>query len=156
MGADSDSSVSSVASIDPEDPMRDYLIAKRKEESALKKSKKLKSKAKRQGETPEERRARKARRKEKKAKKAKSAGVKGVESLLSTLGRNSDRPSSGNPVERSVRDRSPLSRSIHRPRSTSRQDDDRGERKQRRRYSRERYHDTYDRDLESRTHRNND
>lgn len=161
MGADSDSSASSAASIDPEDPMRDYLIAKRTEEKALKKSKKSKSKGKHKDETPEERRARKARKKEKKAKKTKSAGVKGVESLLSTLVRDFDRPSSGSPVEHSGRDRSPVGSSKHRPRSLSRQgpppdDYDQGERKRPRRYSRERYDSTHDRDRESRSRRNYD
>lgn len=87
-GAESDSSASSAPSIDPEDPMYDYLIAKRKEEKALKKAKKLKSKHKHKGETPEERRARKARKREKrerKAQKGKSEGVKGVENLLNSL-----------------------------------------------------------------------
>ncbi|PPQ67570.1 hypothetical protein CVT25_012064 [Psilocybe cyanescens] len=86
-GADSDSSASTGASIDPEDPMRDYLIAQRKEKKALKKEKKSKGKGKHKDETPEERRARKAKNKEKKAKKAKSAAMKGVEDLLSSLGR---------------------------------------------------------------------
>ncbi|KAJ7102660.1 hypothetical protein C8R43DRAFT_1141140 [Mycena crocata] len=71
--AGSDSSASSAGSIDPEDPMRDYLIAQRKEAKALKKAKKLKSKGKHKDETPEERRARKARKAEKKSRKAKKA-----------------------------------------------------------------------------------
>ncbi|KAG1868182.1 hypothetical protein C8R48DRAFT_702721 [Suillus tomentosus] len=41
-GQASDSDASSVISIDPEDPMRDYILAQRKEEKALKKSKKFK------------------------------------------------------------------------------------------------------------------
>ncbi|KAG1815734.1 uncharacterized protein BJ212DRAFT_1462494 [Suillus subaureus] len=41
-GQASDSDASSVISIDPEDPMRDYILAQRKEEKALKKSKKSK------------------------------------------------------------------------------------------------------------------
>lgn len=88
-GAESDSSASSGESIDPEDPMRDYLIAQRKEAKALKKVKKPKEKGKHKDETPEERKARKAKKKEKgkKAKKVKSAGVKGVENLLNSLGR---------------------------------------------------------------------
>lgn len=98
----SDSSDSSSPPIDPEDPMRDYLISKRKEEKALKKIKKSKSKSKHKDETPEERRARKARKREKKDKKArkvKSEGMKGVEDLLSTLGRRGDssRPRSSSP-----------------------------------------------------------
>jgi len=106
-GADSDSSASSGASIDPEDPMRDYLIAQRKEKRALKKAKKSKGKGKHKDETPEERRARKAKNKERKAKKAKSAGMKGVEDLLNSLGRpDLDLSRSGTKEERSHR-RSP-------------------------------------------------
>ncbi|CAA7258533.1 unnamed protein product [Cyclocybe aegerita] len=74
-GAESVSSASSGPDIDPEDPMRDYLIAKRKEEKALKKAKKSKSKGKHKDETPEERRARKARKKEKKEGKMKSVAL---------------------------------------------------------------------------------
>ncbi|KAG2013195.1 RNA-binding protein Cwf29 [Coprinopsis cinerea AmutBmut pab1-1] len=90
-GAESDSSDSTGASIDPEDPMRDYLIAQRKEAKAKKKGKeKKKSKSKHKDETPEERAARKARKREKKekkkAKKGKSEGVRAVENLLSSLG----------------------------------------------------------------------
>ena len=77
---ESESSASTGASIDPEDPMREYLIAQRREEKA----KKLKPKRKHKDETPEERRARKARKKE---KRLKSAGVKGVEDLLKSLGK---------------------------------------------------------------------
>ncbi|KAL0574205.1 RNA-binding protein Cwf29 [Marasmius crinis-equi] len=65
----SDSSESSGPEIDPEDPMRDYLIQKRREEKALKKAKKSKSKGKHKDETPEERRARKERKRQKKEKK---------------------------------------------------------------------------------------
>ena len=75
------SSASTGASIDPEDPMRDYLIAQRREAKA----KKSKRKRKHKDETPEERLARKARKKEKKGKGQKSAGVKGVEALLESL-----------------------------------------------------------------------
>ncbi|KAL4076274.1 hypothetical protein J3A83DRAFT_2165801 [Scleroderma citrinum] len=83
---ETDSEVSSVFSIDPEDPMRDYLIEKRKEMKAMKKSKKSKN-VKRKNETPEERQARKARKREKKSRKEqkKSEGMKGVEELLKTL-----------------------------------------------------------------------
>ncbi|TFK43873.1 hypothetical protein BDQ12DRAFT_675703 [Crucibulum laeve] len=120
-GADSDSSASDAASIDPEDPMRDYLIAQRKEEKALKKAKsksKSKSKGKHKDETPEERRARKARKKEKKEKK--SVGVKAVEDLLSSLGRrDGDKTRSRSPMERSDTRRHP------RTRSRSPADDDR-------------------------------
>ncbi|KIK96420.1 hypothetical protein PAXRUDRAFT_10846 [Paxillus rubicundulus Ve08.2h10] len=82
----SDSDASSVFSIDPEDPMRDYLLAQRKEKKALKKSKKSK-KDRHKDETPEERRARKERKREKKLRKEKmkSDGVKGVEDLLKSL-----------------------------------------------------------------------
>ncbi|KAJ7584358.1 hypothetical protein C8J56DRAFT_150492 [Mycena floridula] len=116
--AASDSSESD-NSIDPEDPMRDYLIAKRKEEKAQKKPKK--SKGKHKDETPEERRARKARKKEKKEKKAerKSQGVKGVEMLLQTLGDNAGRPRSRSPGRRRPRSRSPDA-SESRDRRTSR------------------------------------
>ncbi|KAJ3819720.1 hypothetical protein F5880DRAFT_1704845 [Lentinula raphanica] len=79
----SDSSEDSGPEIDPEDPMRDYLLQKRREAKALKKEKKAKSKGKHKDETPEERRARKEKKKEKRKKKAeKSAGVLGVEKLL--------------------------------------------------------------------------
>uniref|UniRef100_A0A0W0FM52 RRM domain-containing protein n=1 Tax=Moniliophthora roreri TaxID=221103 RepID=A0A0W0FM52_MONRR len=83
-----DSSASSGPEIDPEDPMRDYLIEKYREEKALKNAKKSKSKGKHKDKTPEERRARKERKREKKAKKEKkkSEGVKGVEALLASLG----------------------------------------------------------------------
>lgn len=70
------------ADIDPEDPMRDYLIAQRKEQKAHKKEK-SKGKSKHKDETPEERRARKERKKAKKAKK--SQGIRGVEDLLNEL-----------------------------------------------------------------------
>ncbi|KAJ7771044.1 hypothetical protein DFH07DRAFT_239456 [Mycena maculata] len=95
--AGSDSSASSAGSIDPEDPMRDYLIAQRKEAKALKKAgKKSKSKGKHKDETPEERRARKAKKAEKKARKGKKAseGMRGVEALLSTLDNRPRRPRS--------------------------------------------------------------
>jgi RNA-binding motif X-linked protein 2 len=86
-GAESDSSALTGASIDPEDPMRDYLIEQRREAKALKKNKKSKGKMKHKDETPEERRARKAKKKERKARKVKSEGLKGVEDLLKSLGR---------------------------------------------------------------------
>jgi len=87
VAADSDSSAVTGASIDPEDPMRDYLIQQRREAKALKKTKKSKGKMKHKDETPEERRARKAKKKERKARKVKSEGLKGVEDLLKSLGR---------------------------------------------------------------------
>ncbi|KAI9574415.1 hypothetical protein HD554DRAFT_2165910 [Boletus coccyginus] len=82
----SDSDASSTFSIDPEDPMRDYLLAQRKEMKALKKTKKSK-KDRRKDETPEERRARKERKRERKLRKekTKSEGVRGVEDLLKSL-----------------------------------------------------------------------
>ena len=89
--AESDSSAATGASIDPEDPMRDYLIEQRRKAKALEKTKK--SKGKHKDETPEERRARKAKKKERKERKArkagkvKSEGLKGVEDLLKSLGR---------------------------------------------------------------------
>jgi len=88
----SDSDASSTFSIDPEDPMKDYLLAQRKEMKALKKSKKSK-KDKHTDETPEERRARKERRRERKSRKekTKSEGVKGVEDLLGSLARKESR-----------------------------------------------------------------
>jgi len=85
--AESDSSAVTGASIDPEDPMRDYLIEQRREAKALKKTKKSKGKMKHKDETSEERRARKAKKKERKARKVKSEGLKGVEDLLKSLGR---------------------------------------------------------------------
>jgi RNA-binding motif X-linked protein 2 len=85
----SESSASSGPSIDPEDPMREYLLAQRREQKALKasKPKKLKKpKSKHKDETPEERRARKERKRERRANKAtKSEGVRGVEALLASL-----------------------------------------------------------------------
>jgi RNA-binding motif protein, X-linked 2 len=69
--------------------MYEYLVAKRKEEKALKKVKKRKSKSRHKNETPEERQARKDRKKEKKERRAwkgKSEGIKGVEDLLNSLG----------------------------------------------------------------------
>ncbi|KAJ7194590.1 hypothetical protein GGX14DRAFT_678778 [Mycena pura] len=108
--AASDSSASTGASIDPEDPMRDYLIAQRKEAKALQKTKKSKSKRKHKDETPEEKRARKARKAEKKARKLKKAseGVRGVEDLLHSLGGlpRQQRPISRSPPPRFRRDRS--------------------------------------------------
>ncbi|OBZ70388.1 hypothetical protein A0H81_09669 [Grifola frondosa] len=106
--AASESSDSSGPSIDPEDPMRDYLLAKRKEEKALKRAKrskpKSKSKGKHKDETPEERHARKEQKKRRK-QQVKSEGMRGVEALLSTLGTGGDRAdrrrSSASPDRRS-------------------------------------------------------
>ncbi|KAH9482306.1 RNA-binding motif protein, X-linked 2 [Psilocybe cubensis] len=118
-GEESDSSAMTGASIDPEDPMRDYLIAQRREKKALKKDKKSKSKGKHKDETPEERRARKER---KRAKKAKSSALKGVEDLLNSLGRppsaseEQDRSSRRHSPSRERRSRSPMrGRSRHSP-----------------------------------------
>ncbi|KAK7049767.1 hypothetical protein VNI00_005798 [Paramarasmius palmivorus] len=110
--ASDDSSASSGPEIDPEDPMRDYLLEKRREEKAKKKSKKSKSKGKHKDETPEERRARKERKREKKAKKEKkkSEGVKGVEALLASIG---GREGAG-PSESRRKDERSLSRSPRR------------------------------------------
>ncbi|KAG6866123.1 hypothetical protein C0991_008431 [Blastosporella zonata] len=113
---ESDSDASSSPEIDPEDPMRDYLLAQRKEKKALKKLKKSKSKGKHKDETPEERRERKAKKKEKRARKLKSEGMKGVEDLLSSLGHRGDtggRPHSPSPRRRyrsRTRSRSPSDR----------------------------------------------
>lgn len=108
--AGSDSSASSGPAIDPEDPMYEYLLAKRKEEKALKKVKKVKSKSRHKNETPAERQARKARKKEKKerrVRKGKSEGIKGVEDLLSSLGgRDPGRPLSRSPSRPRRRSRS--------------------------------------------------
>jgi len=85
--AGSESSASSAPNIDPDDPMRDYLLEKWREERAKKKGKKSKSKGKHKDETPEERRLRKERKKEKRARReaSKSEGLKGVEALLRSL-----------------------------------------------------------------------
>ncbi|KAJ7695727.1 hypothetical protein B0H17DRAFT_1008319 [Mycena rosella] len=130
--ADSDSSASSGAAIDPEDPMREYLLAQRREAKTLKKAKK----AKRKDETPEEKRARKARKAEKKARKAKtkkaSEGMRGVEELLNTLGRRPRSASRSPPPEsrrqhsrsRSPRRRSPDARGYNTRDASSRPRDD--------------------------------
>jgi RNA-binding motif X-linked protein 2 len=83
----SESSASSAPDIDPDDPMRDYLLEKWREERAKKRGKKTKSKKRRKDETPEERRARKERKREKRAKReaGKSEGLKGVEALLRSI-----------------------------------------------------------------------
>ena len=67
-----DGSVSSVPSIDPEDPMASYLLQKRREEKARSKGKdkgKSKRKHDRSNETPEERKARKERKRAKRETK---------------------------------------------------------------------------------------
>ncbi|KAH9948807.1 hypothetical protein B0H21DRAFT_844915 [Amylocystis lapponica] len=93
--AASESSEDDGPPIDLEDPMYDYLVAKRKEERAARKAKKGKSKPKgkkaHKDETPEERRARKERKKLRKGA-GKSEGTKAVEDLLNSLtGRVGDR-----------------------------------------------------------------
>lgn len=116
-GAASDSTDDSAPDIDPEDPMRDYLIAKRKEEKAAKKKKsKSKSKRNREDETPEERRARKERKKARK-RMDKSEGVQAVEELLKSLDgatfdrdRRRERSSSPNRRAKSPSRTPPLSR----------------------------------------------
>jgi RNA-binding motif X-linked protein 2 len=65
--SEDEGTVSSAPSIDEEDPMRDYLLAKHREEKAKSKGKKKKH----ADETPEERRARKERKKAKKDTKSK-------------------------------------------------------------------------------------
>ncbi|KAI0322504.1 hypothetical protein OF83DRAFT_1093593 [Amylostereum chailletii] len=110
--AASDSSASSAPDIDPDDPMRDFLLEKWREERRAKKSKKSKSKSKHKDETPEERRARKERKREKKARKhaSKSDGLKGVEALLKSLDRGGRpaRSRSISPRRDLRRSRSPL------------------------------------------------
>ncbi|KAI6024471.1 hypothetical protein EDC04DRAFT_2899982 [Pisolithus marmoratus] len=114
------SDASSAFSIDPEDPMRDYLIEKHKEMKALEKSKKSK-KGKHKDETPDERHARKERKREKKLRKEqkKSEGVKGVEELLKSLGGRDER----RPPDRSIKEEGNYHRDrsvdIDRRRSTS-------------------------------------
>jgi RNA-binding motif X-linked protein 2 len=110
----SESDSSSRAFIDPEDPMRDYLLLKREEEKSSKKTKKVKSKSKHKGETPEERRQRKERKREKKARKQsanKSSAMKDVEALLSMLDKratdNRPRSRSRSLDKRKKRPRSP-------------------------------------------------
>ncbi|KAI0307062.1 hypothetical protein B0F90DRAFT_1684771 [Multifurca ochricompacta] len=102
-----ESSASSAPDIDPDDPMRDYLLKKWQEEHDRKSKK---SKGKHKDETPEARRARKERKKEKKARKeaTKSEGLKGVEALLKSLdGRRGSRE--GRTSRRRPRSRSPRS-----------------------------------------------
>jgi RNA-binding motif X-linked protein 2 len=90
----SESSASSAPNIDPDDPMRDYLLEKWREERAKKRGKKSKSNKRRKDETPEERRARKERKREKRARHeaSKSEGLKGVEALLRSLHSSSALP----------------------------------------------------------------
>ncbi|KAH9844369.1 uncharacterized protein C8Q71DRAFT_732336 [Rhodofomes roseus] len=145
-GDESESSEDDGPPIDPEDPMYEYLVAKRKEERAAKKSKKgkSKSKAKHKDETPEERRARKARKRLRKGM-GKSEGVKAVKELLASFqdrqGSREDRMNSRSPPRTPPRERDedgygrrhpPAGRrSVSRDRSHVRDDHD-----SRRRYSR--------------------
>lgn len=103
------------ADIDPEDPMRDFIIAQRLEERAGKKKRSKKHK----DETPEERRARKERKKEKKVKKkllqGKSDATRDVEELLKSLGRSGDDRRKASPRRRS-KSPSLSRRGHHRPR----------------------------------------
>ena len=112
--AGSESSEDEYADIDPDDPMRDYLIQQRKEEKARKKGK-SKGKHKHKDETPEERKARKE---QKKQKKSKSEGTKGVEDLLNQL-EVMHRRGDGRP-----RSRSPPRHTASRERKHRRDDDD--------------------------------
>jgi len=138
----SESSAESVPDIDPEDPMRDYLLAKHKEAKSKKKAHQPKSKH--ADETPEERRARKRRRKEQKARKTEDSA------RVST--RRDDREDQ--PQRLRVRDgRDRLSDRRHESRSRSRSP---APRSSGRYYSRsrssERNHDV-DRDRRNRSHR---
>ncbi len=63
--SEASSALSGFPDIDPDDPMRDYLIAQRKEQKLLEKAKKKESK-RHANETPEERRERKERKRQKK------------------------------------------------------------------------------------------
>ncbi|EJU06115.1 RNA-binding domain-containing protein [Dacryopinax primogenitus] len=75
-GDESEESVSDAPSIDPEDPMRDWLLQRRKEEKAATKTEK-KKKRKREHELPEERVARKER------KRLKKLGIKADQNVKS-------------------------------------------------------------------------
>jgi len=107
----SESSASTAPNIDPDDPMRDYLLEKWRAERAKKKGKKSKSKGKHKDETPEERRERKERKREKRARReaSKSEGLKGVEALLRSIDRGGGREERNRRTGRS-RSRSPPGR----------------------------------------------
>ncbi|KAF9782235.1 hypothetical protein BJ322DRAFT_1074946 [Thelephora terrestris] len=114
--APSESEKSDIAAdIDPEDPMRDFIIAQRLEERAGKKKKSKKHK----DETPEERRVRKERKREKRAKRkvlqGRSDAMRGVEELLKSLGVPGDDGQKVSP--RRSRSRSPSSSRRDRHRS---------------------------------------
>ncbi|KAG9018828.1 hypothetical protein FRB90_009115 [Tulasnella sp. 427] len=101
-----DSDVESILSeldIDPEDPMRDWLLSKFKDEKGKTKSKKSK---KHEGETPEERRARKERKRAKREAKAKKEGEerdKERERSVPSKRRRGDSMSVSPPPDRSSR-----------------------------------------------------
>jgi len=120
--AASDSPESDYADIDSEDPMRDYLIAQRKEQKALKKSK-SKGKSKHKNETPEERRARKERKREKKLRKqhGRSDDTKDMEQILNEL----EGLSRSRPTRRRSSSPPPRRRSTSRNRSHERNDEPR-------------------------------
>jgi RNA-binding motif X-linked protein 2 len=119
--AESESDAPSGPDIDPEDPMYEYLVNKRKQDKALKKSSKSKSKTSHADETPEERRARKERKKAKKEKKrlaltgrdTKSSSKRGVdqEKSIEELLRELEGESSSKPFRRSPTSTPPRRRS---------------------------------------------
>lgn len=96
-------SVSSAPSIDPEDPMRDYLLQQRKEQKVKSKSSK---KRKHEGETPEERRARKEKKRAK--KEAKARGMEDVAQRPRIEDRQRRRSPSRTPPRRSTPRTSPM------------------------------------------------
>ncbi|KAG9043135.1 hypothetical protein FS837_009962 [Tulasnella sp. UAMH 9824] len=102
-----DSDVDSVLSeldIDPEDPMRDWLISKFKDEKGKSKSKKSK---RHEGETPEERRARKERKRAKREAKAKKQEEERERSVPSKRRRGNSMSISPPPNRSSRRDEGP-------------------------------------------------
>jgi len=125
--ASDDGSVSSIPSIDPEDPMRDYLLAKHKEEKL---SRKLESgrrprKRRREDETPEERRLRKERKRAR--REARAEGDRNQDRDKVRLRSSSHRRDSPNREYPGRRHPSPLQSSSHLPRPSSprrRNDDD--------------------------------
>jgi RNA-binding motif protein, X-linked 2 len=126
----SESSASSAPNIDPDDPMRDYLLDKWRAERAKKKGKKTKSRKHKDETTPEERRERKERKKEKRAKReaSKSEGLRGVEALLKSLDRRGEERSGRRSPSNDDRLRS-RSRSPPRRRVRDDSDDDGGRRR---------------------------
>ncbi|KIO16561.1 hypothetical protein M407DRAFT_33791 [Tulasnella calospora MUT 4182] len=139
-----DSDVDSILSeldIDPEDPMRDWLISKFKDEKGKSKSKKSK---RHEGETPEERRARKERKKAKREAKAKKQEEERERSVPSKRRRGNSMSISPPPDRLSKRDEDPDRR------GADRHDGKRGESYHRRRDDDERRRD---RDYDQRTSR---